>query len=63
MGNYVKYLKGSGTERRGGERKILKRGQGGLRGGCTKNGGWNLLTIYDIYTKVLFWEGEIEGIT
>ena len=31
-------LKGSGTEKRGGETKILKRGQAGSRGGCLKKG-------------------------
>ena len=32
-------LKGGGTEKRGGETKILKRGQTGSRDGCLKNGG------------------------
>ena len=31
-------LKGGGTERRGGETKIFKRGQTGSSGGCLKNG-------------------------
>ena len=41
--------KGGGTEKRGRERKILKRsGQAGSRGGCLKKwGGWNPLTNYD----------------
>ena len=50
-GNCVKYLKGSGTEKRGGGTKILKRrdklgqGVGALKGGG--DGGWNPLTNYD----------------
>ena len=39
-------LKGSGTEKRGGETKILKKkGQAGLGDGCLKKGasGWNPL--------------------
>ena len=37
-----------GTEKRGGEAKILKRAeQAGSRGGCLKKGrGWNLLTNF-----------------
>ena len=43
-------LKGGGTEKRGGETKILKRrGQAGSRCGCLKRGGggWNPLTNND----------------
>ena len=32
-------LKVGETEKRGGETKILKRGQAGSRGGCLKKGG------------------------
>ena len=39
-------LKGGGTEKRGVETEILKRGQAGSRGGCLKKGGWNPLTNY-----------------
>ena len=40
-------LKGGGTEKRGGETKILKRGRGKLGqgvGAFKKEGGWNPLT-------------------
>ena len=40
-------LKGSGTEKRGEETKILERGNPGQRVGALKTGwGWNLLTNY-----------------
>ena len=40
VGGTVKnILKGGGTEKRGGETKILKRGQAGSRGGCLKKSG------------------------
>ena len=53
-GGYVKVggtvwntLKGGGTEKMGGETKILKRGKAGSRGGCfKKRGAWNRLTNY-----------------
>ena len=35
-GNCLKYRKGAGTETRGEDTKILKRGQAGSRGGCLK---------------------------
>ena len=41
-------LKGGGTEKRGRETKILKRGQPGPRGGYPKIGGWSPLANYDI---------------
>ena len=40
-------LKGCGTEKKGRETKILKRGQG-PRDGCLKKGGWKPLTNYDL---------------
>ena len=43
-GNCLKYLKGAGTETRGEDTKILKRGQAGSRGGCLKKVGWNPLS-------------------
>ena len=43
-------FKGCETEKRGGETKILKRGQAGSRGRCHKKEGcWNLLINYDFY--------------
>ena len=39
-------LNRSRTEKRGGEPKILKRGQAGSRGGYLKKGGWNPPTNY-----------------
>ena len=47
-GNCLKYLKEGGTKKRGGEIKILKRGQAGSRGGCLeKRGDWNPLMNHD----------------
>ena len=46
-------LKGGGTEKRGGETEILKRGQAGSRGGCLKKGGWNPLTNYASKSETL----------
>ena len=43
-----------GTEKRGGERKIMKReGQAGSGGGCLKKGGWKPLTNYDDLVQTL----------
>ena len=39
-------LKEGGTEKRGEETKILKRGQAGSRGSCLKKGAWNPLKNY-----------------
>ena len=41
-GNFLKYLKVGGIEKRGGKTKILKRGggQAGSRGGYLRKGGW-----------------------
>ena len=39
-------LKGGGTEKRGGQTKILKRGQAGSRGALKRGKGWNFLTNY-----------------
>ena len=42
-------LKGGGTEKRGGETKILKRGKAGSRGGCLKKGmGGGLEPPYEL---------------
>ena len=38
VGNCVNTLEGGGTEKRGRETKILKRGQAGSRGGWFKKG-------------------------
>ena len=48
-GTVQNILKGSGTEKRGGETKILKGGKLGQGVGALKNGGggWNPLTNYD----------------
>ena len=47
--NCLKCLKkGGGTEKRGGETKIFKRGQAGSRGGCNKKGAWNPLMNYAV---------------
>ena len=49
-GNCLKYIERGGTEMRGGETKIFKKGgQAGSKGGCLKRGGWNLLTNYVNY--------------
>ena len=37
---------GGGTEKRGGQTKIFKRGQAGSRGALKRERGWNLLTNY-----------------
>ena len=39
-------LKGGGTEKTGGQTKILKRGQGGSRGALKCRRDWNPLTNY-----------------
>ena len=52
-GNCLNTLKGSGTEKRGGETKILKRGQAGSRGGFLKEGGG---TGTPLQTMALFLE-------
>ena len=57
--DYLKYLKGSDTEKRGGENKDFKKGeQTGSRGGCLKRegGGWNPLR-----TMVGFQKGKCIG--
>ena len=50
-GTVCNTLKGGGTEKRGGDTKILKRGrQAGSRGGALKrSGGWSPLTNYAYY--------------
>ena len=46
-GDCLKYFKKGGTEKRGGETKILKRGKAGSRvGGCLKRGGLSPVTNY-----------------
>ena len=54
--NGLKHLKGGGTEKRGGETKILKMGEAGSRGGCLKKGGggWNSLWNYDSFFIAFF---------
>ena len=49
-GTVENILKGSGTEKRVGETKILKRGQARQGMGALKRvGGWDPLTNYDRY--------------
>ena len=51
-GTVCNTLKGGGTEKRGGDTKILKRGrQAGSRGGgaLKRSGGWSPLTNYAYY--------------
>ena len=51
-GNYVK---GGGTEKRGGETKNLKReGKLGQRVGALKRGGWNPLPNYSTFLNISF---------
>ena len=47
--NCVKYLKRGGTEKRGRETMILKKGggQAGSRSECLKIGDWNPLTAHE----------------
>ena len=49
-GNCLKYLKRGGTEKRGGETKILKRGELGSKGGCLKKGG--LEPSYELWVLI-----------
>ena len=45
-----------GSEKMGGETKILKEGQAELRGGCLKRGeGWNPLANYVLFSDNLPW--------
>ena len=47
-GTFWNSLNGGGTEKRGRETKILKRGRAGLRSGCLKKGdSWSPLTNYE----------------
>ena len=50
-GTVCNTLKGGGTEKRGGDTKILKRGEASwAKGGALKrSGGWNPLTNYVYY--------------
>ena len=45
-------LKGGGTKMRGGETKVLKRGQAGSRGGCLKKVHWEALTNCLVETEI-----------
>ena len=49
-GDCLKYLKRGGTEKRGGEIKILKRGELGSKGGCLKKGG--LEPSYELWVLI-----------
>ena len=51
--NCLKYLKRGGTEKNGGDTKILKRGwASGSRNGCLKKEGWNPYKLW--LTNVIF---------
>ena len=52
-GDYLQYLKGGGTEKRGGETDILKRGKLGQGVGALKRGNWNPLTNCDCLFRQL----------
>ena len=45
-------LKRGGTEKRGGEIKILKRGSSWVKGQCLKKGSWNPIMNYGQYEEV-----------
>ena len=45
-------LKRGGTEKRGGETKILKRGSSWVKGQCLKKGSWNPIMNYGQYEEV-----------
>ena len=55
----LKTLKGGGTEKKGGETKILKWGGGqtGSRGGCLKRGGW--IPLMNYYTLSFHTEFQV----